>query len=89
MPKAVITLSDEEGGVGMTVFLEDGFTPTSEAHCATNMLVKHMETMSEKFSAGETKWVEGDEAGWIQGDVVALPSTLSSIMTTDARLIAG
>lgn len=89
MPKAVITLSDEEGGVGMTVFLEDGFTPTSAAHCAANMLVKHMETMSEKFSAGETKWVEGDDAAWIQGDVVALPSKLANIVTTDAYLIAG
>lgn len=80
--RAVITLDDQDGGVGMTLFLEDGFTPTSQAHKAANALVQHLESLSAIQSTGETKWVEGQDAQWIKDAVTAIPKPKTSLVVT-------
>lgn len=89
--RAVLTLDDQDGGVGMTLFLEDGFTPTSQAHQAANALVKHLESLSAIQSTGEVAWVQGEDAQWIKDPVVAVPevgetrqASLASIATKNA-----
>jgi hypothetical protein len=73
MPKAVITLDDTNGGVGMTLFLEDGFTPSSQAHKAANCLIQHLESLSIAQAESPVEWVEGDKAQWIKDEVIAVP----------------
>jgi hypothetical protein len=87
--RAVITLDDQDGGVGMTLFLEDGFTPTSQAHKAANALVQHLESLSAIQSTGEPQWIAGEDAQWIKGAVTAIPepqpkTSLAGILTTSA-----
>lgn len=77
--RAVITLDDQDNegkpGLGMTVFLENGWTPTSTAHQAANALIQHLESLSAIHEAGEVKWVEGSDAGWIKDPIVAIPDS--------------
>lgn len=82
MPRAVITLDDQDqngfAGVGMTLFLENGFTPGSAAHQAANALVQELERMAAVQSQGDLKTVTGPDAAWISSDVVAVPENLPS-----------
>ena len=71
--RAVITLDDQDGQVGMTLFLEGGYTEGSEAHKTANMIVKFLDEQASLTNNGEATWVEGAEADWIKSDVVAVP----------------
>lgn len=71
--RAVITLEDDGPAIGMTLYLEDGYTESSNAHQTANMIVKFLDEQASIKSKGETGWVEGPEADWIKGDVVAVP----------------
>lgn len=71
--RAVITLDDKDGEVAMTLFLEGGFQVGSNAHQTANLIVKHLDELASIQSKGDVKWVDGDAAAWIQGDVVAVP----------------
>jgi len=74
MPKAVITFDDDQaGGVGMSLFLEGGFTQDSPAHNAAAMLVNYMRDQAGDPKDEQTRILTGNEATWIQGDVVAIP----------------
>ncbi len=63
MPKAVITLDDQDGQIGMTVFFEGGYQPDSNAHQHTNLIIKYLDSIAEGMkSEGEAKWVSAEDA---------------------------
>lgn len=85
--RAVLTLDDQDSGVGLTLFLEDGFQKDSQAHQAANALVKHLESLSAIQSTGEVAWVEGEDAQWIKDPVIAAPEAVETRQTSLASIV--
>lgn len=82
--RAVITLDDVEGEVGMTLFLEGGFQVDSNAHQTANLIVKHLDELASIRSKGDVKWVEGADAAWIADSVVAVPQVGEPALRLDS-----
>jgi hypothetical protein len=96
--RAVITLDDQEGEVGMTLFLEGGFQKDSPAHQTASMIVNHLDKMASAREPGEVKWVDGEAAAWISDEIVAIPeaddtqkrvAALADVVVTPAAELQG